>query len=160
MSLTARALAGVVLAGVLGILGQWGGSPAELPVWRVVALMLVLGLAYEWIDARRLEVRAYLRSKRQLYLGRVSPIELSLSTDSAREREIEYLPGLPELVAAPIEVAATTVSEAAERELRVRVVPRRLGVAEWKRLPARVKGVLGLAWWPGAGGAGAPVGGM
>ncbi len=148
MSLTSRALAGVVLAGVLGILGEWGGSPAELPVWRVVALMLILGLAYEWIDARRLDLRAQLRGNGQLYLGRAARIEVALSTDSAREREIEYLPGLPDLVAAPSQVAATTVSDAAEREFRVRVVPRRLGVAEWKKLPARVKGVLGLAWWP------------
>ena len=145
MSLTPLAIAFAALIALVGIAQQWGAG-AGFPWWQLGAFLLLLGLAYEWRCARRYRLAATAEAG-SLRLGRPEQLALAFQSGEPRPLAIEFVPGLPGEIAAPEAAQSVCLPAfgAARREFRVRAL--QLGRMPWPRLPARVKGPLGLGWW-------------
>ncbi len=169
MNLTPFGVLALVAAALLGVVGTWSGVLGAFPWWRLVVTLLVAGLVVELVAVRGRGVSARWRSAERLFLGRNQTLELELGGESRCRLALRVLPVLPEGIARadarapdaslgddpsegcgergaldPIELRISPGGSAAA-ELAVR--PRRLGACTWPRLPVRVLGPLGLAWW-------------
>ena len=149
MSLRSNALLLVLATGVLGILGQWGDARLA-GVWRLPAALLLLGLAYEGWRAARSEPQLTVAAPGQWLLGRATAVQLQLRLRQGLRRD-----ALIELaLTAPLEftmeraVRTLVVPHGRVGTLELSASPRRLGEYAWPAMPARLAGVLGLAWWP------------
>ena len=164
MNLTPLAIVALVAAALLGVAGTWSDSVGEFPWWRLVVVLLIAGLTYEFAAIRGRGISAAWRSAGRLFLGRVETLELELGNLSSRALTLRTLPLLPDGVVEADETAAgASAGDPAEpppieaRELRlpargaartqVAVRAIELGAHEWPPLPVRVLGPLGLAWW-------------
>lgn len=163
MNLTPLAVIVLVAAALLGVAGTWSARVALFPWWRLVVVLLVAGLSYEFVAVRRRGISATWRSARRLFLGRAETIELDLGNPSSRPLTLRTLPVLPPGIVEAEDAAAPGGRGIAERppdealelrlpgrgsarsEVAVRAVV--LGSHEWPSLPVRVLGPLGLAWW-------------
>ena len=145
-SLRLNALVLTLAAAALAIIGDWQPSLAGL--WKLPAALLLAGLAYEsWIASKQgFSVR--LQAPDKLYLGRSAAIRFMCAHALQRPLLIEIAAGAPEFfdIESSIERLRLNPGEAAA--IARRVVPKRLGPAEWPPLRARIAGPLGLAWWP------------
>jgi uncharacterized protein (DUF58 family) len=147
MSLRPRALLLVLAAGVLAILGQWG-APQFATLWRLPAALLLLGLAYEgWLAARAAPQLRVLAPVRWL-LGRATPLSLALRTGLRRAAVLEVALTAPLEFTMDRTVQTLRVPAQASAVLALCASARRLGRYAWPAIPARLAGVLGLAWWP------------
>lgn len=163
MNLTAFGILALIAAALLGIVGTWSTALGAFPWWRMVVVLLVVGLGVEFIVTRHQYVRARWRGGERLFLGRAETLELELSAPRARTLTVRTLPVLPE----GIDELGRSGGTARERgfealgaldahelkitrgEARIRVVirPLELGQYSWPALPVRVLGPAGLAWW-------------
>lgn len=149
MNLRPAALLLVALAGVLGILGQWAG-PDSFPWWRVIAALLILGLLYEWIRVRRYAITAQADATAALRLGRNEQLSLSFSNPLQRAVNLQFVAGLPEPVRGPDGMTQLTLAPQSHEQTFLSVQALELGQHPWRKVPARIGGPLGLAWWPAA----------
>lgn len=142
MSLRRNALLLVLATGVLAILGLWsGGALARL--WRIPAGLLLLGLAYEGWQASRTAPSLQVHTAERWFLGRATALRLILRHAQRRALTLELAPAAPPEIAMSRAVRNVRVPGV----LELRGTARRLGRFEWPAVPARVGGVLGLAWW-------------
>ncbi len=148
MSLTAYSLLIAAAAAILGILGEWTGGGQLIPVWRIVIGLWLAGLVYEWIAVRRLDLSVeFGGGSDRLFLGRRTEMALALRCDSGRDVTIKYAPALPDGLGTGVGSATAMLTPGVATAASVDVLPRRLGVFTWERMPARVLGRLRLAWW-------------
>ncbi|HEX4050905.1 MAG TPA: DUF58 domain-containing protein [Steroidobacteraceae bacterium] len=146
MSLRPRALLLVLAAGVLAILGQWGARELAT-LWRLPAALLLLGLAYEGWHSARAAPQLRVLAPAQWLLGRPTALSLELRTSWRRTALLELA------LTAPLEFtmqrAVHTLRVPGQRSavLALSASARRLGRYSWPVMPARLAGVLGLAWW-------------
>jgi len=163
VNLTPLAVVALVAAALLGVAGTWSESVGAFPWWRLVVVLLVAGLTYEFVAVRRRDVSAAWRAAERLFLGRVETLELELGNPSARTLTLRTLPLLPAGIAEVEDAALPDAVNPAERppedarelrlpargsartEVAVRAIE--LGSHDWPPLPVRVLGPLGLAWW-------------
>ena len=149
MSLTPPAIVALVFAALLGIAGEWSGALGAFPWWRLAVALLVIGVIAEFLLVRRRPLSARWHGADRLFLGRSETLELELDNPSAPSLTAQFAPVLPDALAPADQRTRTVAIPAGEsRRARVAVRPVMLGSHPWPRLPVRVLGRLGLAWWP------------
>lgn len=144
MSLTPLCLAFAALVALAGIAHQW--SEAAFPWWRWGAAVVVLGLIYEWWRVRRCRLTAAVAGHR-LRLGRRDELTLVLQNGERRPLAVQFTPYLPAGIATTDDTRATVVPALAENRQAIPVRAVKLGNQPWRKLPVRIRGPLGLAWW-------------
>jgi uncharacterized protein (DUF58 family) len=116
-------------------------------LWLIPAALLLTGFAVEAFLAARMHPKATVEMPRRLYLGRPAPAVFLFDNTGYPRSLLEYVPMLPpgfrrvpgtRTVALPQDEVARDAYE---------LVPERLGAHTWPLLPARLRGLLGLAWW-------------
>ena len=147
MHFSTRTYTLLVLIALLAIVGTWASEPAFAGVWRWPAALLLMGLAVEAFVVSRTTIRADVDTAPHAYLGRPQPAVFAFSNESGRHVRIEYAPVVPigiEALGQPRRVVAPRRSTGRDP---FTLVPVRLGRQTWPKLPARLLGPLGLAWW-------------
>src|SRR5215469_9889676 len=147
MHLATRAYVLVLLTAVLAIAGIWSAERSLAEVWRIPAGLLLLGLALEGLFMRRTPIEAQLAIAPRTFLGRPEPVAYVFANRAARALEVEYAPAVPAGFEAPPELRRVRAPARGVAQDPVTLLPVRLGPQPWPRLPARVLGPLGLAWW-------------
>jgi uncharacterized protein (DUF58 family) len=150
MHLAGRAYVLVLLTAVLAIAGIWASEPGLSGLWRIPALLLLLGLAVEGFFLRRPPITAHLEGAPRAFLGRALPVTLVFANASARTLELEYAPATPAGLEALTALRRVRVGARGSAQDALTLLPVRLGPQQWPALPARVLGPLGLAWWSSA----------
>src|ERR1700689_2828244 len=147
MHLAARAYLLVLLTAVLVISAIWSSEPPLTRLWRVPAVVLLAGLAFEGFFMRRAPIPEEVESAPRAFLGRPQPAAFVFRNHSTRPLEVQYAPALPVSDEAPsllrrVRPPARGMVRDALTLLPVPLVPQ-----PWPSLPARVLGPLGFAWW-------------
>lgn len=148
--MTLRPLALWVLAIIItaGIIGEWSGG--SVPWWRLFAAMLVIGLVWDRWMTRRQVLSVHRVDSVALHLGRHETLQIELTNHSARPARLQFEPALPAALQTlqPVENAQEVVI-APVRSL-IQSIPIQsitIGAVTWSKLPVRVAGPSGLAWW-------------
>ncbi len=148
MHLADRAFALIFLTGMLAIAGTWSDDPVFTGLWLLPAALLLLGLAVEGLLLRRTEIEPRIETASRALLGREQLAQFAFANGSNRNVKLEYLPATP----AGFEPLPKTRFVVAPRHGvgrdSVSLVPIRLGVQVWPKIPARLLGRFGLGWWP------------
>jgi uncharacterized protein (DUF58 family) len=149
MHLAHRAYLLLVAAAVLAIAAIWSGDEYVDGLWRWPALLLAVGLAIESWSVRRTPVGVAIEAQPRFYLGREDRIAFTIANATPRPLTVQYAPAVPASLAPPGD-AARIVRTPARSLVRdaMPALPVRLGRHAWPRVPARVLGRFGLAWWP------------
>lgn len=146
MSLSRNALWLILVAGVLGILGQW--SVAFARWWCVPAGALLLGLAYEGAILGRVGLELRLDTAGRWLLGGAQRLRLAFRQEGCRTVSIQVALSVPEAIAAEPRVENLKLLRGLETPTTLEGVGRRLGTFAWPAPEVRIRGALGLAWWP------------
>ena len=147
MNLTGLSILVLALISVAGISQQWGFAEG-ISWWRYGGCLLVLGLLYEWLRVRSLKLSIASVTPLRLCLGREESLELLFSNHSPRACELMFAPGLPGGIRASSAPRSLNIPALGQSQSSIPVAATELGRLPWRRLPARVKGPLGLGWWP------------
>ncbi|TLY84907.1 MAG: DUF58 domain-containing protein, partial [Gammaproteobacteria bacterium] len=147
MHLAHRAYVLVLLTAVMAIAGIWSSEPALADLWRIPAGLLLLGLALEGWCVRRQPVAVRLATAPRAFLGRPHAAAFVFANASARPLAVEYAPAMPAGFEPLAQVRRVSAPAHATVQDPVTLLPVRLGPQVWPALPARVLGVLRLAWW-------------
>lgn len=148
MHLAQRGYFLVVLTAVLAIVGAWSHEPAFEGLWRAPAALLLLGLALEGLIMRRTTVRPEIETQPRAHLGRPQPLTFAFAHNSSRDLQLEYVPVVPAGFEALGDARFVTAPRGGVGRDALSLSPVRLGVQKWPAIPARIRGRLGLAWWP------------
>ena len=147
MSLTRRALWAVSLIVLLAIVGRWSGEPDLAHLWEIPAALLAVGFVVEGVMRRRALVALALELPAQVHLGRSARLEWRFSS-AGPPVTLEYAECAPPGVKFPAATGTVHVESGAEVRRPLEITPLVLGKLRWPEVPARVRGLLGLAWWP------------
>jgi uncharacterized protein (DUF58 family) len=150
MHLASRAYLLALLTGVLAITAIWSEERDVGLLWRVVAALLLLGLALEGLLIRRAAVRARIVSAARAYLGQPQPAAFAFDNGAARPLTLEYAPAVPAGFDSDAQVRRVTAPARGTAQDPLTLLPVRLGLQRWPALPARLLGSFGLAWWNAA----------
>ena len=147
MHLAARAYVLVLLTAVLAVAGIWSSEPGLAGLWRIPAMLLLLGLTLEGYLLRRAPIEARLESAPRAFLGRPQPAAFVFTNHSPRALALEYAPALP--VGFEPLTGLRRVRAPAHGAVHdpLTLLPVRLGPQPWPALPARLLGPLALGWW-------------
>ena len=137
-----------MLTAVLAVAGIWSSDPGFSSLWRIPAVLLLLGLTLEGWFISSLAVTVKVETASRAFLGREQSAAFAFHHGSSREVSLEYAPAVP----AGVESSGTTtrtvvVPAGGTQRDPFRLIPVRLGPQTWPVVPARVLGPLGLAWW-------------
>jgi uncharacterized protein (DUF58 family) len=145
----------IVAVTLLAIVGDW--QPSFAGLWRLPAMLLFAGLAYEsWIASKSRPI-IVLEAPEILYLGRGTPVKFVCRHALKRTLTIEIAPNAPEFFEIEDSIASIRVSAGERVTIARLIIAKRLGQWRWPVLYTRVAGALALAWWPkqaACGGAG------
>src|SRR5690349_17277928 len=148
MSLRQNALALVVLAVLLAIIGDWSGDADLARVWYLALALLLLGLAYEgWVTLRAGLGISLSSTKPRWTLGRAGDLQMKFTHRLPRALTLEIAIDPPAAVEIEPVIRTLVVPGGDGASLSVSATPRRLGNQTWPLLRVRVAGPLGLAWW-------------
>src|SRR5580704_1444218 len=147
MHLSARAYLLVLLTAVLAVCGIWSSEAALTQLWRVPALLLLAGLAFEGFFMRRAPIAAEVERAPRAFLGRPQPAAFVFHNHTRRLLEVQYAPALPVSFEAPSLLRRVRAPAHGVVRDALTLLPVRLGPQPWPRVPARVLGPLGFAWW-------------
>jgi uncharacterized protein (DUF58 family) len=147
VNFTSLSIAILALIGVVGIAQQWAG-PDALTWWRYLSALLVAGLVYEWYSTRTTGLRVNTAKDYSLRLGRAEQVSFSIDNEEVRARSFEFTPALPVEVEGEDERHRLDLASFAQHSVNLQLRGSEIGRFPWSRLPARVKGPLGLGWWP------------
>jgi len=147
MSLRQNAFVLLLLAALTAIVGDWLQADDLARMWRVPAVLLFAGLAYEVLLVGRARLELRIRSRELWYLGRRTEVALELAQALPRALGVEIAPQPPDGVDCSRAVLSVAVGPAPAR-IPLSAVARRLGSHAWPPQRVRVAGPLGLAWWP------------
>lgn len=131
----------------MGIAQQWA-APDTVAWWRYFAALVVGGLFFEWYSSRTTGLRIDARPAYQLRLGRPEHVTIDIANSGMRMRSVVFASGLPLEIECSADERAADVAPSAQVSADLLVTGRDIGHFSWPRLPAKVKGPLGLAWWP------------
>ena len=147
MSLRRNALIAIALTALLAIVGEWSGISGAGRFWCLPAGLLLLGLAYDALIARRAGVRLDVQAPSRWRLARAVDVTFRVAQSGSRTLEFELAPDAPPGVECSRELARRSLPPDQPVELRLRAVARRLGQRAWPAMRARIAGPLHLAWW-------------
>ncbi len=147
MSLRPGAYALLLLTALLAIVGEWSQDGIAHLAWRLPAMLLLAGLAYERFETARLRAVLQIQAPPRWRLARVEQVVLQLSHAGGRLRHFELAPAAPAGTEWPREVRALAAPADTPAQLELAAVARRLGRHAWPAQRARIAGALGLAWW-------------
>lgn len=148
MHFTQRAYVLLMLTAVLAVSGIWSSDPGFSDLWRIPAMLLLAGLAYEGFFIRKAQLTADIETAPRAFLGREQAGAYAFHNASARALSVEYAPVVPVGVE-PIGTTTRKVVTPAggvERD-PFTLLAFRLGPQPWPVVPARLLGPLGLSWW-------------
>ena len=147
MHLTQRAYVLLMLTAVLATAGLWSSDPAFSGLWRLPALLLLLGLTLEGLTIQRTAIVAEVETASRAFLGREQAAAFIFQNHSSRALELEYAPALADGFEAPTQTRRVVAPAHGIGRDPITVLPVRLGEQVWPTLPSRLLGPLGLAWW-------------
>jgi len=131
-----------------GIIGEWSGT--SVPWWRLLTAMLVIGLVWDrWMASRQI-VSAHRVESTALHLGRHETLDIELTNHSQRPARLQFEPALPGGIQTLQPVADVQEVVIAAANSLVQSIPIQsisVGTVHWSKLPARLAGPSGLAWW-------------
>jgi uncharacterized protein (DUF58 family) len=148
MHLADRAFALIFLTGMLAIAGTWSDDPVFTGLWLLPAALLLLGIALEGVLMRRTHIEPRIETHPRALLGREQPAQFAFTNPSNRYVRLEYVPATPPGFEPLTRTRFVTAPRGGVGRDSVSLVPIRLGVQPWPRIPARLLGRFGLAWWP------------
>lgn len=151
MELTQRAYLLLGAWALLTLLGLWLEGPWS-GLWRWPLALLLAGLAWEGARLRKLRIEARVSTAQPACLGRPQPAQFEFEVDSSLPRPphtltLIYLPELPS-TCAPLGGPRRLTLIGNKARDPFTLTPLRLGEEDCPRLSARVRGPLGLAFWP------------
>jgi uncharacterized protein (DUF58 family) len=144
--LRANAFVLIVCAVLLAVVGDW--EPAFAGLWRLPAIFLFLGLAYESWIVSKISLAVETAVPKILYLGRAAEIHIHCAHTLERTVGLEFAPAAPDFFDMQDTVEPARIGAGAPAVIVRRVIAKRLGQFSWPKPRARVAGPLGLAWWP------------
>lgn len=147
VNLTRLSFSLLALVFLVGISQQWASADGA-QWWRYCAALIVAGLAYEWLNTRHAGLVASCENDHALRLGRTETLLLKLSNPGPRPRSLEFVPGLPLQIESDERPRTLPLASAEDTVIELRLSGTDIGTFLWPRLPARIRGPLGLAWWP------------
>jgi uncharacterized protein (DUF58 family) len=147
MHLARRAYFLALLIAVLAIAAIWSDEHDVALLWRVLALLLLLGLALEGSLARRTRLNVRLATAPRAYLGKPQPAAFAFDNGAARARTLEYVAAVPAGFETAARLRRVTAPPRGTAQDPLTLLAVRLGPQQWPPLPARVLGALRLAWW-------------
>lgn len=147
MHLAQRAYALLLLTAALAIAGVWSSEPALVALWRIPAIVVLLGLAYEGFVVRQAVIVADIETASRAFLGREQVAAFTFRNDSSRAFAVEYAPVLPDGFDALKQTRRVVAPARGTGRDPFTLLPVRLGSQSWPALPSRLLGPLGLAWW-------------
>lgn len=156
----------LALVCLVGIGQAWSGV-GGISWWRYAAALVLVGLLYEWLMVRAAAVRVAVDRDSdsdsdgdsdgdsgsdargpQLKLGRPREIALLFDNDGRVDRRVDFLTDLPGELESDTAQQQLLLPAGERTEFRLSLTGRDIGQFHWRRLPARMRGPLGLAWWP------------
>ncbi len=146
MHLTARSYALLCVIALLGIAAQWG-APWLAELWRGLTASLVLLLMYEALHTRRQPLRCTRELAPRLHLGQSAQLALRLHNATAQALTVQLVQPLPASLRGAQDILHYTLAADTDDARSVQVIPTALGPVQWQELHARLRGMLGLAWW-------------
>ena len=146
MNLSGLGIGLLALVCLAGIAQQWSGDVA-LPTWRLGAAVLVAGLCYEWLHSRRKRLSASGEGETALHLGRRQRVSLQLHNGGPRTILLQYAPGIPAEIDCSAAESDLSIAARGRATIDFELTASEPGAFTWPSLPARARGVLGLAWW-------------
>jgi uncharacterized protein (DUF58 family) len=148
MSLRHNALLLALLTAAIAVAGDWSAEPALAGLWRLPAVLLLAGLAYEsWLVARN-ALTLEIEPPERFFLGRSSVVRFIFRHTMRRDLHIELAPSAPDSFELDDGVVPLQIAAAASGCLERNVTATRLGAFSWPPLSVRIGGPLRLAWWP------------
>jgi uncharacterized protein (DUF58 family) len=147
MHLARRAYFLALLTAVLAIVAIWSDGRDVAQPWRIVALLLLTGLALEGFLVRRTRVGVRLATAARAYLGKPQPAALIFENGARRARTLEFAAAVPAGFETSAQVRRVTAPARGAAQVALTLLPVRLGIQQWPPLPARLLGLLRLAWW-------------
>lgn len=148
MNLTARAFTLIALTAALAVVAIWSAEPALMPLWLVPTALLLSGMALEGFFVARVQPTARIEVRgERLYLGRPAAADFVFDNPAKISAVVEYVPAVPQGFRPLIGTRRLNVPAGAPARDACELVPERLGSHAWPTIPARLRGVLGLAWW-------------
>ena len=147
MHLARRGYVLLLLTALLAVVGVWSDDRELSWWWQLPAALLLLGLAYESLAARRQAPAASLAIAPRAYLGRTLEAAFTFANATRRPQPLEYAPLTPAGFAPHPEVRRVVAPARGSIADTVTLLPVRLGPQSWPALPARILGPFALAWW-------------
>jgi uncharacterized protein (DUF58 family) len=138
----------VALTAAVAIGCDWSGDAGFASLWRLPAALLLVGLAYESWSVAKCRLTIELQTPEQLMLGRPAQFRFLVTQSLARDVTIECAPAAPADFRMDGGEESLMMSAGACASIERKVIPCRLGESDWRDVPARIAGPLGLAWWP------------
>lgn len=147
MSLTRLSVTLCALIALLGAVSLWQPDSNLDYVWKLLAILMVLGLMVEYRFSRAYAPQVRIHSSGHGYLGRTQPAVASITNPVGRTVELEIqFPASAELgirdTISPLRIGADETSE-----IGVAMKPTALGHYAIPRPTVFAKGALGLGWW-------------
>ncbi len=148
MHFSQRAYLLIVLTTVLAVAEIWSADPGPADLWRIPAALLLVGLGLEALFIRRAFLTVEVETAARAFLGREQAAAYSFSNGTSRALTVEYAPVTPVGVEAIGSNTRRIIAPAGgiERD-PFTLLAVRMGPQPWPRVPARLLGPLGLAWW-------------
>ncbi len=147
MNLRSGALLLALATVLLAICGDWSRFLWLERLWRLPAVLLLMGLAYEAWRLARTRLRLQILTVTRWCLGRPTLLQLQLDADSNRPLTLQLLPSAPAEV--NLDRSLQCVQIPVDKPGRIDLIGsvRRLGQFRWPDFEVRVGGALRLAWW-------------
>ena len=147
MHLAPRAYLLIVLTAVLAIAGIWSEDAGLAQLWRLPALLLLVGISIESRVVRRAVVQTDIETMGTAVLGRPQQAAFVFRNVAGPRVEVEYAPAAPAGYEPLRRVRRIVVPAGDFQRDAVSLLPVRLGPQVWPELPARLLGPLRLVWW-------------
>ncbi len=148
MHLAQRAYVLIILTAAVAIAGLWSHGYALSRWWQLPAAVFLIGLAFEAYVVRRAAIAVEIELPSRGYLGRTLAGAFAFRNGSARTAVVEFAPVLPQGFEAFDQLRTVVVPPHEVERDRVTVLATQLGRHSWPAMPARLRGPLGIAWWP------------
>ncbi len=147
MNLTWLAYAGVMLTTAMGIIGEWTGGPWQ-DLWQILATLLILGLTLEGFLQRRIMLPITREVNEMGFLGEPLETKLLVHNPNSHPLALEIQQRFPHGLTGSEAITHHLVEGHQTAISRFTVIPQTLGILDWGPLYGRLRGPLGLAWWP------------